>query len=81
MVALDHPRGAPGVAFLYDFAVAEARRGQGYGRALLHAVESSAREAGESALELNVFGHNMAAIRLYASAGYDVITQQMRKSL
>jgi ribosomal protein S18 acetylase RimI-like enzyme len=71
-VSLDHPRGAPDVAFLYDI---------GLGRALLSAVEAATRGAGASALELNVFGSNRPAVLLYASAGYDVVTQQMRKTL
>ncbi|MCD5347202.1 GNAT family N-acetyltransferase [Agromyces sp. H3Y2-19a] len=79
-VGLDHPRGAPGVAFLYDIEILETRRGTGLGRALLEAVEHATRAAGAEALELNVFGRNTAAISLYASAGYDVVTQQMRKT-
>jgi ribosomal protein S18 acetylase RimI-like enzyme len=79
--SLDHPRGAPGVAFLYDIEVLEPCRGRGYGRALLMAVEDAVREAGAQALELNVFGTNQTAISLYSSAGYAVITQQMRKPL
>jgi GNAT superfamily N-acetyltransferase len=80
-VGLDHPRGAPDAAFLFDIEVVPQRRGAGLGRALLAAVEQAARDAGATALELNVFGGNRAAITLYASAGYDVSTQQMRKSL
>lgn len=80
-VALDHPRGAPDVAFLYDIEVVEHRRGLGFGRALLTAVERAALEAGASSLELNVFGANDRAISLYSSAGYTVVTQQMRKRL
>ncbi|WP_022888247.1 GNAT family N-acetyltransferase [Agromyces italicus] len=80
-VGLDHPRGAPDVAFLYDLEVVEERRGSGLGRALLAAVEEEVRQAGVGALELNVFGPNVVAISLYDSAGYEVTTQQMRKSL
>jgi ribosomal protein S18 acetylase RimI-like enzyme len=80
-VGLDHPRGAPDTAFLYDIEVASHRRGTGLGRALLAAVEQATREAGAKALELHVFGGNRAAVRLYESAGYAVSTQQMRKSL
>jgi RimJ/RimL family protein N-acetyltransferase len=32
-------------------------------------------------VELNVFGDNARAIRLYEISGYRVVTQQMRKSL
>ncbi|ANJ27151.1 GNAT family N-acetyltransferase [Agromyces aureus] len=79
-VGLDHPRGIPDVAFLYDIEVIEARRGSGLGRALLEAVEEATRQAGSGALELNVFGRNRSAISLYSSSGYDVVTQQMRKT-
>lgn len=78
-IGLDHPRGAPGIAFLYVIEVLEPMRGRGFGRALLEAVEAAAIERGAAALELNVFGRNAAAIGLDESAGYDVVTQQMRK--
>ncbi len=81
-VGLDHPRGAPGIAFLYDIEVVEQRRGgTGLGRALLEAVEAAAKRAGAVALELNVFGGNATAIALYETSGYRVVTQQMRKHL
>ncbi|WP_424936763.1 MULTISPECIES: GNAT family N-acetyltransferase [Bacteria] len=80
-VALDPPHTTAGIAFLNDIEVRPERRGQGWGRALLAAVEEATREVGATALELNVFGRNEAAIRLYANAGYDVVTQQMRKPL
>lgn len=80
-VGLDHPRGAPDTAFLYDIEVNEEFRGQGFGRALLDAVENAVRQSGLGALELNVFGPNTAAIRLYESNGYSVTTQQMKKQL
>jgi ribosomal protein S18 acetylase RimI-like enzyme len=80
-VGLTHPRGVPDCAFLYVIEVQEAYRGAGYGRALLNATEASVRASGVGALELNVFGDNTRAIRLYERAGYDVVAQQMRKSL
>ncbi|MFS0866805.1 GNAT family N-acetyltransferase [Microbacterium sp. 179-B 1A2 NHS] len=80
-VALDHPRGAPDTAFLYDIEVEAPLRGAGFGRALLDAVEAATRAAGAASLELNVFGTNGAAIRLYETNGYTVTTQQMRKRL
>lgn len=80
-VGLDHPRGAPDTGFLYDIEVSEGSRGSGLGRALLAAVEAAVREAGVGALELNVFGRNVDAVRLYESSGYHVTTQQMRKEL
>jgi len=80
-VSLDHPREAPDVAFLYDIEVESDFRGQGLGRALLSAVEQAVREAGVGSLELNVFGRNHVAVRLYSSQVYEVVTQQMRKAL
>ncbi len=80
-VALEPPRTAQGVAFLYDFEVIESRRGEGLGRALLDTVGDAVREAGAHSLELNVFGSNERAISLYASSGYTVVTQQMRRTL
>jgi ribosomal protein S18 acetylase RimI-like enzyme len=78
-VALYHPRGAPGTAFLYDIEVDEGERGKGFGRALLAAVEEAVRATGAIALELNVFGTNDTAVGLYETSGYRVTTQQMRK--
>jgi len=78
-VALDHPRGAPDTAFLYDIEVDESARGQGFGRALLAAVEEAVRATGAVALELNVFGRNEVAFGLYESAGYATTSRQMRK--
>jgi ribosomal protein S18 acetylase RimI-like enzyme len=80
-IGLSHPRGIPGCAFLYDIEVDEEHRGAGHGRALLTAGEAVARSYGAGALELNVFGDSTRAIRLYATAGYRVVAQQMRKEL
>lgn len=80
-LALEHPRGTAECAFLLDIEVDEPYRGQGYGRGLLAAAEDAARSHGLSALELNVFGGNAAAIALYESAGYVVVQQQMRTRL
>jgi ribosomal protein S18 acetylase RimI-like enzyme len=78
-IALTHPRGTPDCAYLYDIEIEEKFRGAGYGRALLTAGESAVRGSGVGSLELNVFGRNTRAIRLYEAAGYAVIAQQMRK--
>ncbi|MFI7026227.1 GNAT family N-acetyltransferase [Micromonospora sp. NPDC049900] len=51
------------------------------GRKLLAAGEDVVRRHGVSSLELNVFGDNDRARRLYQSSGYRVVTQQMRKTL
>jgi ribosomal protein S18 acetylase RimI-like enzyme len=73
--------GDPRTAFLYLVEVYPEYRSSGYGRALLAAGERFLRGRGVSALELNVFGANKAAVGLYDSSGYRVVTQQMRKEL
>ena len=80
-LGLTHPRGVPDCAYVYDIEVAEVHRGGGLGRALLAAGEDVVREHGVPAVELNVFGDNARAIGLYASSGYRVVSQQMRKDL
>ena len=80
-LGLTHPRGTRDCAFLYDIEVRPEHRGAGLGRALLAAAEEAARAGGAGALELNVFGANARAVHLYTSAGYTVVTQQMRKPL
>lgn len=50
--------------------VAQGHRGQGIGRALLETAVAWAREAGVRKLELHVFPHNEAAIRLYERFGF-----------
>lgn len=50
----------------------EAReRGRGVGRSLLDAGEGLARERGFSAMALEVYAHNDAAIALYRSSGFE----------
>lgn len=80
-LSLDHPRRAPDTAWIYDIEIVPARRGQGFGRALLAAAEAAVLDAGVPTLALNVFGRNAVAIELYESAGYETTTRQMRKSL
>ena len=74
--------GAPNTgAWIYDIEVYEARRGQGYGRALLAAAEKETLKNGVNKLGLNVFGSNTVARTLYESAGYDITQIQMSKQL
>ncbi|GGJ75106.1 hypothetical protein GCM10010123_01350 [Pilimelia anulata] len=80
-LSLTHPRGVADCAYLYNIEIDEEYRGAGYGRALLAAVEDAAHGRGMASVELNVFGTNARAIRLYETAGYHVVAQQMRRSL
>ena len=80
-LGLTHPRDVPDCAFVYDIEVDERHRGSGLGRALLAAGEDVVRSHGVPAVELNVFADNVRAVGLYSSAGYRVVTQQMRKDL
>jgi ribosomal protein S18 acetylase RimI-like enzyme len=64
------PRGA-GRAFVYDLFIEEHFRGGGLGRRALELVEEDARAEGLSGIDLNVWGRNEVARRLYRSAGFD----------
>ena len=68
-------------AWIYEIEVDETHRGGGYGRALLAAAEQEAAQQGATSIGLNVFGPNQIARDLYTSAGYDVTSIQMSKSL
>jgi ribosomal protein S18 acetylase RimI-like enzyme len=70
-----------GPAWIYDIEVLEARRGEGWGRALMAAAERLAREDGHTEIGLNVFGSNAVARGLYESLGYAAASIQMRKPL
>ena len=71
----------PSVAWLYDVFVEEPNRGRGVGRALMRLVEVEVRAAGMRRIELNVFGDNAPAQRLYESLGYVEMARQMGKDL
>jgi ribosomal protein S18 acetylase RimI-like enzyme len=67
--------------WVWDVAIDEGRRGQGYGRQAMLLAERLARHRGASTLGLNVFTSNTPARRLYASLGYRDTSVQMRKDL
>ncbi len=73
--------GASRQGFIYDILVSPQVRGQGYGRALLSAVEAEAARLGLPRIGLHVFGHNHVAIRLYETSGYVVTNLVMAKDL
>ena len=64
----DHER----TRWLSQLTVEEPRRGQGWGRAILTAIERYERSRGSRAIWLRVFDWNTAARRLYLSEGYEV---------
>ncbi len=69
------------VLWIYDIEVAQDLRGRGLGREIMQLLESEARAAGHDRIELNVFGGNEAALRLYGSLGFAETSRQMAKDL
>jgi ribosomal protein S18 acetylase RimI-like enzyme len=80
-LCLTSPRGDRALAWIYDIEVVAEYRGKGYGRALLAAAEEELRLRDIPAVALNVFGPNVVAQRLYETAGYALMSQQLRKEL
>ena len=76
-------RGEPGrrEAFIYNIAVDEKFRGQGYGRATMVACVEEARKLGATSVGLNVFGSNKVARSLYTSLGFAEVVVMMSLSL
>jgi GNAT superfamily N-acetyltransferase len=75
-----------GKRWLFQIVVDEPLRGQGYGRALLQAVERQIRGDGMRWLHLNVFRWNSVAVTLYETSGYEVVSEseknlELRKRL
>jgi len=67
--------------FVYDISIEEAFKGRGYGRAAMRRAEDEARARGLGRIELNVFGGNAVARRMYRSLGYVDTSVQMAKDL
>ncbi len=65
-------------AELANLAVADAARGRGVGRQLLSWAMARARDAGASAMYLEVRESNTVARALYGSAGFDEIGRRRR---
>jgi len=57
-------------AYLEDFYVAPAKRGQGLGRALLEAAMETARQRGAARMEVGTSEDDAAARAVYESAGF-----------
>jgi ribosomal protein S18 acetylase RimI-like enzyme len=69
------------IAYLFDIEVEEAMRGRGYGRRLMELLEDEVAALGLGRIELNVFGHNDVARRLYEDLGYVEMSRQLFKDL
>jgi ribosomal protein S18 acetylase RimI-like enzyme len=67
--------------YVFDVELLPEVRGRGLGRATMLAAEQAARDLGATVMRLNVFGHNVAALRLYESLGYVVTATAMAKRL
>jgi ribosomal protein S18 acetylase RimI-like enzyme len=72
---------AGSAAWVYDVYIDESRRGRGYGRALMRAVEAQVREAGLGRMELHVWVDNDPATSLYRSLGFVPTGMEMYKVL
>lgn len=55
---------------LAAFAVVPRARGRGVARPALDRLLDESRQRGDSTMELEVFEHNLAAVRLYAASGF-----------
>ncbi|WP_261817507.1 GNAT family N-acetyltransferase [Vibrio gallicus] len=62
-------------AFIYDIAIYEQHRRNGYAKLALSCVEAFVTTCGAVCLGLHVFNYNVAAQRLYLSVGYKVTVQ------
>ena len=68
-------------AWVYAVEVDEEHRGRGHGRTLMHAAEAAAHAAGSRVLGLNVYAHNVPALRLYTALGYRNAEHHLYKPL
>ncbi|MGZ6256298.1 MAG: N-acetyltransferase family protein [Candidatus Limnocylindria bacterium] len=69
------------VMYIYEISIEAEFRGHGYGRGAMLLAEDEARAHGIRRLELNVFGGNEVARRLYRSLGYIETSVHMAKDL
>ena len=68
-------------AFIFDFVIDEAFRGQGYGRQSLSALDEQLRAMDVESIGLHVFGDNINAQELYKKMGYLITGIHMQKKL
>jgi ribosomal protein S18 acetylase RimI-like enzyme len=75
------PEMGRGSLFIWDIVIDPERRGRGYGRAAMEALEPLARSLGYDTIRLHVFGHNEVARSLYSAVGYTETDIQMAKRI
>ncbi len=68
-------------AFIYFIGIDEQYRGQGYSKEAMLALETTVKPLGANHIDLNVFGNNSVAIRLYENLGYKPTAINMRKEI
>lgn len=68
-------------AYIYSIFVWPEHRGQGFGTRALQAAEEWATKSGIQHIDLNVFGHNVSAQRLYKKMGYETTRISMTRVL
>jgi ribosomal protein S18 acetylase RimI-like enzyme len=67
--------------YVWDIWIEQAKRGMGYGRKVMKALELEVSKLGLSRISLNVFGHNSPAISLYETLGYRATSISMSKEI
>ena len=67
--------------FIFEIRLDESKRGKGYGKQAMLAIEAVAKGLGIETIGLHVFAHNPAAMQLYKGLGYEVTSQNMVKRL
>lgn len=66
-------------AFIYDIEIYENYRRRGYAKSGLRCIEKMVADLGVTTLGLHVFNHNSAAMALYNSFGYQLVSHNMSK--
>lgn len=66
-------------AFIYDFIIDDAFRGQGFGKQALAAMDEKLKSMDVASVALHVFGDNVTAQELYKKTGFEIAGIHMRK--
>jgi ribosomal protein S18 acetylase RimI-like enzyme len=77
----ERAHGTGRAAYIYDIRTEPLLRGDGYGEAIMRAVEGRVAADGIEAIRLHVFGDNSAARSLYRKLGYVETDVTMAKQL